>query len=472
MKLFKKFEYFKESVITNKIQIQNEVEKPKTIYKSTNLVQEICVAMVLLNNEFLDNLLDKGLKARYSENSQVFLTDLKNILMAKNRLQLGKFQDNKFIEDEDISKINGLFESVDFSIEEDWNQLIEARTIARNIIDKLLMTEKLESSLIRKIFWLGPNKSKEASEDIVIETNYGKQFGFYLNKNLSTSKTSSFLSLADDLIGDEVENLFGEKYIQKWNKLVQNWIRICYQYSNEKIKAYFEKFIQPSRINDIEWFEYFDIKHNDPKFKNLGEYLEEFDKNIVLFSDFLNQIWENRSYTFNSVEAAEKDWSDKKSFLLNSKILENLLTSSILKNNPGEVKKLDSNFKLSSGKLKMKLTKAIVEKLGCSERDVYFLANKGNSFYVLPSREFFREFYEDIEIKFDYHVKLIERTEEDNNFKIKLLIELDENKLMDCVITVKFSGGELSSKLSSTFKFEPADNFNFLLIEKMKKTEI
>ncbi len=472
MKLFKKFEYFKESVITNKIQIQNEVEKPKTIYKSTNLVQEICVAMVLLNNEFLDNLLDKGLKARYSENSQVFLTDLKNILMAKNRLQLGKFQDNKFIEDEDISKINGLFESVDFSIEEDWNQLIEARTIARNIIDKLLMTEKLESSLIRKIFWLGPNKSKEASEDIVIETNYGKQFGFYLNKNLSTSKTSSFLSLADDLIGDEVENLFGEKYIQKWNKLVQNWIRICYQYSNQKIKAYFEKFIQPSRINDIEWFEYFDIKHNDPKFKNLGEYLEEFDKNIVLFSDFLNQIWENRSYTFNSVEAAEKDWSDKKSFLLNSKILENLLTSSILKNNPGEVKKIDNNFKLSSGKLKMKLTKAIVEKLGCSERNVYFLANKGNSFYVLPSREFFREFYEDIEIKFDYHVKLIERTEEDNNFKIKLLIELDENKLMDCVITVKFSGGELSSKLSSTFKFEPADNFNFLLIEKMKQTEI
>lgn len=472
MKLFKSFQIFNENVVTNKVQVQNEIEKPKTIYKPTNLVSEICVAMVLLNNEFLDNLLDKGFKARYSENSQVFLTDLKNLLIAKNRLSLGKFQDGKFVEDEEISKISGLFESIDFSIEEDWNVLVDARIIARNIVDKLLMTEKLEERLIKKIYWIGPNKTKEASEDIVIETNDGRQFAFFLNKNLSTSKTASFLNLADELIEEETENLFKGELIKKWDKLVQNWIRICYENSNSTIQAYFEKFIQPTRINDINWFEYFQIKHQDPKFQNLGEYFKEFDENIVYFSDFLNSVWKNRLTTFISPEKAEKDWTDKKVFLLNSKIIEHILTQSILKNNPGDVKKLEDGYKLATGLIKMKMIKILVEKLGCVERNVYYLGNKGNSFYLLPSRGFFREFYEDITVKFDYHVKLIERTEEDNNFKIKIKITLDETPLMDCLITVKFSGEELSNKLSATYKFEPVDNFNFLVTEKMKKSEV
>ena len=55
-------------------------------YSNKNLISELCISMVLLNNEFLDNILDRGLKARYSENSQIFLTDLKNLLLAKNRL--------------------------------------------------------------------------------------------------------------------------------------------------------------------------------------------------------------------------------------------------------------------------------------------------------------------------------------------------------------------------------------------------
>jgi hypothetical protein len=77
MKWLRKFELFKES---------------KT-YSNKNLISEICVSMVLLNNEFLDNILDRGLKARYSENSQIFLTDLKNLLISKNRLKLGRFDD-------------------------------------------------------------------------------------------------------------------------------------------------------------------------------------------------------------------------------------------------------------------------------------------------------------------------------------------------------------------------------------------
>lgn len=473
MKLHKSFHLFQEATTLGKIQVQNDTEKPKSIYKPNNLVSEICISMVLLNNEFLDNILDRGMRARYSENSQVFLTDLKNLLLAKNRLILGKFQDEKYVEDEEISKISGLFEGVEFSIEEDWSTLVDARITARNIIDKVLMTEKLNEDLIRKIYWIGPNKTKDNPEDIVIETTDGKQFSFYLNKNLSTSKTASFLSFADDLIGTEIEKLYGQDYIAKWDKLVQNWIRICYQHSNEKLKAYFEKFIEISRINDIGWFKYFEIKHKDPKFQNLGEYFKEFDSNIVFFSDFLDELWKNRLTTFSSVTDAEKDWSDKKMFLLNSKIIENLLTQSIKKNNLSDVKKIEDGFKKASGKIKMKLIKTLVEKLNCQERNIYYLGNKGNSFYVLPSRGFFREFYDNIDIKFDYHVKLIERDKfEDNNFRIKIKLELDENQLMDCFIIVKFSGSELGNKLSATYKFEPSDKFNYLVIEKMKESEL
>ena len=459
---------FRENV--NKIQIQRETEKPKMFYKPNNIVQEICVAMVLLNNEFLDGLLDKGIKVRYSENSQVFLTDLKNLLIHKNRLCLGIYQDNKFVEDSEISKISGLFESVDFSIEEDWNSLIDARITARNIIDKLLLTEKLYPEMIRKIYWIGPNKSKEVGEDIVVETEDGRQFSFYLNKNLSSSKTASFLSFADELIANETDLLFKDNYIGKWNKLVQNWIRVNYEYSRPSVKAQFEKFIQPDRIPNINWFEYFEIKHQDPKFQHLGELFKEFDKNIVYFCDFVDEVWDNREIMFEKVKEAEQDWNEKKVFLLNSKILENLLTQSILKNNKSDVKKLSDGFKSATGNIKMKLVKSIVEKMGCIERDIYFLGNKGNSFHLLPSRTFFREYYDDISIKFDYHVRLIDLDKlEDNNFKIKIKLELDDKLLLDCLISVKFSGSELGDKLSATFKFEPVDDFNFIITEKLKQ---
>ena len=116
----------------------SEYIKESKQYKPENLVQEICVSMVLLNNEFLDNLLDRGSKARYTEDSSVFLTDLKNLLIKKNRLKLGKFVESICVEDEDVSKVNNIFDSANFSIENDWNKLIQSRNIARSINDKLL----------------------------------------------------------------------------------------------------------------------------------------------------------------------------------------------------------------------------------------------------------------------------------------------------------------------------------------------
>ena len=103
MKWLRDYKLFKES------------RQEKISYK--NLVGEICTAMVLLNNEFLDNILDRGLKARYSENSEIFITDLKNLLLAKNRLNLGKFDGDTCVADDEISKANVVFETVEFDIE-------------------------------------------------------------------------------------------------------------------------------------------------------------------------------------------------------------------------------------------------------------------------------------------------------------------------------------------------------------------
>jgi hypothetical protein len=39
--------------------------------------------MLLINNDFLSNILDKGIRGRYNENSQVFITDLKVYCLLK-----------------------------------------------------------------------------------------------------------------------------------------------------------------------------------------------------------------------------------------------------------------------------------------------------------------------------------------------------------------------------------------------------
>lgn len=466
MNLITDYQRFFESMV----QVQKDLERPKGIYKPTNLVSEICTSMILINNEFLDNILDRGLKARYTENSQVFLTDLKNLVLGRNRLHLGTWNGETFVEDNETSKMNYLFESVGFDIDKDWNDLVDSRITARNIIDKLLPDQKLESDLIKSIFWIGPNKTKEITEDIVIELNDGRQFSIHLNKNLTTSKSASFNTFMDDLIGNEIERLFDEEYIQKWNKLVQSWVKIIYQNCNKNFKIHIEKFIDPSRIDTVGWFEYFDLKHRDPRFSNLGEHIREFDKNILWFSDFMNEIWKRRDVCFSNPNIVYKEWMETKIFILNSRILENLLTNSLVKNNLDEIRRLKDGLKGANGRTKMKLMKTFVEKIGAVERGLYYLGNKGNVFHHVPSRNFFREFYNDLRIKFDYHVKLVVKSEEEeNDFIIKMFLELDKKPLINCIVNVKFSGGGLSEKLSAKYKFEFSDDFNFRISEKLKK---
>ena len=439
-------------------------------FSSKNIISDICVSMVLLNNEFLDNLLDRGLKARYSENSEIFLTDLKNLLLAKNRLYLGRFEDNKCVVDDELSKINEIFENIQFDIEKDWNMLTNARLTARNIIDKLLPDEKLNSEKIKSVYWIGPNKNDEYSEDIVVELNDERQFSFFLNKNLSTQKSASFNTFAEELIAEDLEKMYGEEYLPKWNKLTQEWIKTLYEGANKNIQQYIERFIDPKRIDTIEYFDYFDIRHKDPRHKHLGEYFKEFDKNILKFSDLLNEIWKNRDICFIDSGRVYKQWMETKVVIMNSKILENLLTNSLKSKYSNDIVKLDDNFKIANGTVKMKLFKTLVEKMGCLERPTFYVGNKADLFSMIPSREFFRKFYDDLDILFDYHVNFTVSEEEDqNDFNIKIKLELDESPLMDMSISVKFSGGEMSGKLSAKYKFELSPNFNYQISKKDSK---
>lgn len=455
MKWLRNYKLFKESKNEN--------------YSSKNLIHEICVSMVLLNNEFLDNILDRGLKARYSEDSSIFLTDLKNLIIAKNRLSLGYFDGDNCKEDSDIGKVNSIFDSVEFSIEKDWDKLSNARTTARNIMDKLLPNEKLVSEEIEKIYWLGPNKDKEHDEDIVIELKDGSQFSMFLNKNLSTQKTASFNKFADELIGDNVTRLYSDEYLTHWNKLTQQWCKVIYENANKNIQRIIEKFIDPKRIETIGYFEYYDIKHGDPKFKHLGELIPEFDKNILKFSDLMTEIWKNIDECFMDPERVKNEWSETKIVLLNSKILENLFTTSLKTEFPDDIKKTNDEYKIADGTVKMKLFKTIVEKMGCLERPVYYLSNNGNKFNVVPPRSFFRENYDNIELKFDYHVKFEVSEDEDmNDFPMKIKLELDNETLMELLISIKFTGSEMSGKLSSKYRFDLSDDFNYKVSKKLR----
>lgn len=427
-------------------------------------IGDLCISMILLNNNFLDNILDKGLKARYSENGTVFVNDLRNLLMSNdNKLRVGMMdEDGVFVEDPDTSKGQMALSGVTFDIEKDWSKLIRYRNDARNIIDKLT-PEKLTPDMIKTVFWIGPNNKDNNLPEIVIDTKIGTQYPIYLNQNLTTSKTSSFNRFAEEFIGLSSEDLFSEKNIGKWDKLVQEYIRITYENAHKTIQFHIEKFIDTKRIDSIGYFEFFSIRHRDPRFKHLGEHIPEFKKNILLLSDLLNQIWKTPERFLANHEEVQKKWDEVRVVILNSRILEHTFTQAILRDRPDEAIRLEDGFKRTSGKTKMKLMKMFVEKLGCKERDTYYLTK--DHLFILPSRAFFREEYEQLNIDFDYHVKFKVNTEdsEANDFTMRVRLTHGDDELSTFNVNVRFSSGSFSEKLSAKYNFEIPTSFNHMV---------
>jgi hypothetical protein len=194
----------------------------------------------------------------------------------------------------------------------------------------------------------------------------------------------------------------------------------------------------------------------------LGEFIDEFSKNILKFDELLNEVWKNKERCFIDVDRVEKDWNETKIVILNSKILENLFTNSLKTQFIEDIKRVDDNFKEAAGTVKMKFIKTVVDKMGCLERPIYYVGIGGKDFNLLPSREFFRENYDNLQLLFDYHVNF-EISQLDNDFKIKLILNFENEKLIEMDIIIKFSGSELSSKLSSKYRYEIPTNFNYII---------
>jgi hypothetical protein len=422
-----------------------------------NIVSDICIGMILLNNTFLDSLLDRGQKARYSENSKIFLNDLKNLLFGNNRLKFGKFTNDICVIDDEISKLNTFFNSTDFNIEKDWNELINARITARNIQDKLLYDEKLTSDKIKYVYWLGPNKNKDYPEDLVIELQDSSQYSFYLNKKLQSSKTVSFNTIMDTLIEEKSDRLFSEDYINKWDKLTQEFVRITYENSTKPIQKHISNYIEPDRIGSLTWKDYHKQKHLSKDYQFLGEFIPEFNKNILKLSELLGEIWKEEE-TYIS-DTGRNEWDELKLILLNSKIIEHLFINSFNSIETEKGEKLENGFIRAVGKIKMRLMRLIVEQLGATERNVYYLNNSGNEFYRVPSKDWFRKNYDRFDIEYDLHTELVSTN--DNNYNFKIKFRLDNDVLIEMNLITKFSSTEMSGKLSTKVLLDIAEDFNF-----------
>jgi hypothetical protein len=447
MKHIKKYEIFNEALKSKK--------------GNSNLISTLCVSMLLINPDFLNNVLDKGLKARYTENSSVFLNDLRNLLFANNRLRLGIYKDNRCVVDEELSKINQEFTeySSHFDIEKDWNKLLKARKTARNIQEKLLEVEPLTPEMIEYVFWLGPNKDEDNKEDIVLQLRDGRQFPIFTNKKLTVSKTQSFNTFADILIGGNVSRLYSEEYMSKWNKLVQEWIRIMYENANKNIQKQIEKFIDPNRINSISYFDYYDIKHSNREYQHLGEYMEEFDKNILKFSDLMSEIYKNAEDCFENPDEVLNEWEEIKKFILHSKIIEHLYTESFKELSEGD-RETDGKYTIAGDDMKMRLLKLFVEMLNVGEKDTYYFGNSGNEFKKLPGRQFFRDMYQKIDVKYDYHVDLTDIDVDDETADFAIRYDLDGEPLAKLNLTNSWSGGEMSGNLNIKMDLDLNKDFN------------
>jgi len=419
--------------------------------------------MLLINPNFLDNILDLGMKGRYLSNSNVFLNDLKNLVLAKNRLKIGKWVDDECVEDNEEGRINSIFNQYtnDFNIEEDWSKLVSARNTARNIQDKLFIGEKLTPDMISEVYWCGPNKTDDNVEDIVVKTQSGETYPININKKLNLTKTISFNTILDTLLDNNL--LYSEEYLTKWDKLTQEWCRLVYEGCKPEFKSYIKKFINPERFQSLTYFGFFQIKHMDSNVQNLGEFFKEFNANILEFSELMGLIYKNADMCFTEPQKVIADWNEKKTIMLNSQIIEHLLIESFKKMNGGGLNKNEEEFIMAESKTKMKIIRLILDLIGSIESDTYYFSNNGNTLYKIPNRQFFRDNFQKMNVVFDLHTKLIKEEGEETS-QLRLFMYHDKDLLLKIDINTGFGGLEMGGKLSSKFKINFESDFNYKIM--------
>jgi hypothetical protein len=434
------------------------LEKNSNKKSNLNLITDLCVSMLLINPNFLDNILDKGQRSRYEHNTNVFLNDLKNLILGKNRLKLGKKGQYKYEEENNIGKVNSYFNefTTEFNMQKDWKKLSDARDIARNIQDKILLDQKLPESMIRNIFWVAPNKENRVKEDLVLELTDGRQFPLVINSKLNLNKTKSFNTVLDIMLAEQSDNLFTDQYLERWDKLTQEWFKIIYHNCSTDYKLMIDEFIDPTRADSLTYFDYYDITIKNEKYKILGKYFAPLGKNYKELSKLLSDIWKKGKKAIGNFSEIEAEWNEIKKVVLNNKIIEDLIIRSIKKLTEGEeIKRTNDNFILAKNKVKIRLLKLIVELLGIENSHIYYCGK--NDYYHIPSKKWFRENYDRLRVEYDYHQKLSE--DKDSQFRIN--VEIDNRPLMQLELYTGFSGGEMSGRLSTKLKLNFENDFNF-----------
>lgn len=430
--------------------------KPKG---NTNLITDLCTAMVLINPTFLDNILDKGRRSRYIHNSTVFINDLRNLVTSNNRLKLGKRGDKKFIEDEDLGKVNSYFNdySQDFDMEKDWAKLHKSRDIARNIQKNLIQDYQLSDLSIKNVYWTSPNKEDKQREDIVIETTDGNQYPIVINSKMNVSKTQSFNTVMDLMLGQQSDKLFADQYLDHWDKITQEWFKLVYKNCKNELKVAIDQFIDATRGDSLTYFEYYGITILDPKFQHLGKYVAQLNKNYKELSKLLSDIWKGGSDCIDNFNDIESEWNERKKILLNSKIIEHLIVDSLnnLIDDSEEVEQDDENYILAKNKVKMRLMKVLVNLLEVSSISNYYCTK--DDLYHIPNRQWFRDNYDEMIVEYDYHQR-VSSDENDSQFRIKL--KINDNQLMTMELFTGFSGGEMSGKLNTKMKIEYVSDWN------------
>jgi hypothetical protein len=415
--------------------------------------------MLLINPSFLDSILDKGLQTRYVYNNSVFISDLKNLILKKNRLKLGIKEDKGYIEEDNIGKINTYFNkfSKDFDISKDYNKLVTARDIARNIQDKLLMEDKLVPDMIRNIYWVSPNKEKGSKEDIILELHGGKQYPIVINSKISTTKTKSFNTLIDILLDDQADKLYNDEYLDNWNHLTTTWFKLVYNSCKNDYKIMIDQFIDATRVDSLTYFEYQSIEIQDKEFKILGKFFPLMSKNYKELSTLMSDIWKKKGTAMDNFEEVEKEWNDAKKITLNNKIIEHLIIEGLNKliDDNEEVEETTEGFLIATDNVKMRLLKVIVDIMNVEDIDIYYMGK--NSSYHVPSTKWFRENYERINVEYDYHQKLSE--DKDSQFRIN--IELDNKPLISLELFTGFATGEMSNRLTTKMKIQYESDFNY-----------
>ena len=420
--------------------------------------------MLLINPTFLDNILDKGRKSRYLYNTSAFLNDLKNLLMGNNRLVLGKKGDKgRYIEDPDMGgKVNSYFNeySQSFDMEKDWSKLKRAREIAQNIQRNLIPDYQLSDQSIKNIFWMSPNKeSNKEKEDIVIETKDGKQYPIVVDSKVNVSKTQSFNTLIDLMLGQQADRLFTDQYLDQWDKLTQVWFNLVYENCKHELKISIDQFIDATRGDSLTYFEYFGITILDPKHQYLGKYVPPLDKNYKELYKLMTDIWKGGDKFIENFDEVEKEWNEIKKVTMNNRIIEHLIVDSL--NNlieEDEVEqKSDDNYILAKNKVKMRLMKVLVNLLDVNNVHTYYCTK--DEIYHIPTRRWFRENYENMDVEYDYHQKVLSEEEDvDSQFKIRLT--LDGKKLLTMNLFTGFRGGEMSGNLNTKMIIDYVSDWN------------